>query len=563
MLGQLILPAADSQDPNSATRKAYVDTLIGRAPTNQDVANAIAVLTATGTGTIDLRIAAAVANYLPLAGGTLTGALTLAGAPVNALHAATKGYVDALPVQAPYDAIVDAAGTGDYTSVVTACATEAAGASIYILSGTYNEVADVVMKDGQMLIGQNPEDTVIDFGGGAFNIDGTGAGNNRYIANLTIQLSTANYFIDTAGDNDRCLNCRFIGTVAANSALRMSGDNTVISMNHITGFTKAAVIYGIYTIGGNYSTILGNKIDATRRGIAAGTYASIGHNHMTGITDVQMLLGLQNKVVANTLIGNQEVYVHHQCEIVGNDIRGVISWASDYDFVIVSGNNFLTGGEINCGYATVHDCIFSNNVFNTGNGIVFNGYNSSVNGNTFWGSAHLQWGANAHHNTAVGNNLSGSTEANATRINDLGLEGNTAYNNAGVPITSEKHYTEMRNTSGGALVDGDVVVFNNVASGNEVTTTVNQGDDLVAGVFNAGVANNAWDVMQDRGKITTLKVNGVINIAIGDLLGTFTAAGISMQAQAGDMAFAIALEAYAGADSNGVIDALLISPRKV
>ncbi len=46
-------------------------------------------------------------------------------------------------------------------------------------------------------------------------------------------------------------------------------------------------------------------------------------------------------------------------------------------------------------------------------------------------------------------------------------------------------------------------------------------------------------------------------------MGTFTAAGISMKAAAGDMAFAIALEVYAGADSLGVIDALLITPRKV
>lgn len=33
-------------------------------------------------------------NYLPLAGGTMTGALTLSGAPTADLQAATKGYVD-------------------------------------------------------------------------------------------------------------------------------------------------------------------------------------------------------------------------------------------------------------------------------------------------------------------------------------------------------------------------------------------------------------------------------------------------------------------------------------
>ena len=38
---------------------------------------------------------------------------------------------------------------------------------------------------------------------------------------------------------------------------------------------------------------------------------------------------------------------------------------------------------------------------------------------------------------------------------------------------------------------------------------------------------------------------------------------IGMKAASGDMAVAIALEAYATDDSSGVIDALLITPRKI
>ena len=39
-------------------------------------------------------IEASIAGFLPKSGGTMTGALTLAGAPTNDLHAATKKYVD-------------------------------------------------------------------------------------------------------------------------------------------------------------------------------------------------------------------------------------------------------------------------------------------------------------------------------------------------------------------------------------------------------------------------------------------------------------------------------------
>lgn len=49
------------------------------------------------------------ATKLPLAGGTLTGYLTLHANPVNALHAATKGYVDTYGV--PQGAIIMWSGT--------------------------------------------------------------------------------------------------------------------------------------------------------------------------------------------------------------------------------------------------------------------------------------------------------------------------------------------------------------------------------------------------------------------------------------------------------------------
>ena len=57
--------------------------------------------------------------------------------------------------------------------------------------------------------------------------------------------------------------------------------------------------------------------------------------------------------------------------------------------------------------------------------------------------------------------------------------------------------------------------------------------------------------------------DGTTDIAIGDPLGAFTTAKIAMKAAAGDMAFAVALEAYTTDDSSGVIDALLIVPRKI
>lgn len=101
-------------------------------------------------------------------------------------------------------------------------------------------------------------------------------------------------------------------------------------------------------------------------------------------------------------------------------------------------------------------------------------------------------------------------------------------------------------------------------TGAEVTTTTTVGDDKVAGVVaSSSIADEASGTVITEGKVTTLKVNGTTNISIGDYLGTYSVAGIAAKAAAGDMAFAIALEGYTADDSSGVIDALLVKPRKL
>jgi hypothetical protein len=135
--------------------------------------------------------------------------------------------------------------------------------------------------------------------------------------------------------------------------------------------------------------------------------------------------------------------------------------------------------------------------------------------------------------------------------------------NMGLSPTQERELIYVRNTSGGDLLAGNVVVLKSVATGYEVTTTTSQGDDKIFGMLVENINSNAYGYVLTKGKTQLLKVNGTSDIAIGDLLGTHTDAGIAMKTAAGDMAFAIALEAYTAEDSNGIIDALLISPRKI
>ncbi len=81
--------------------------------------------------------------------------------------------------------------------------------------------------------------------------------------------------------------------------------------------------------------------------------------------------------------------------------------------------------------------------------------------------------------------------------------------------------------------------------------------------YTLSIANNTVGRIQTLGHTTVLKVDGTADIAIGDFIATFTTAKIGQKATAGDMAIAIAREAYTTDDSAGVIDAILITPRKL
>jgi len=119
------------------------------------------------------------------------------------------------------------------------------------------------------------------------------------------------------------------------------------------------------------------------------------------------------------------------------------------------------------------------------------------------------------------------------------------------------------NGSGGNLVYGDVVV-ENPSSSHSVTTTTAAGDPLVFGVVYDDTKPNGYQTYIVRyGYVSKrVKVNGVVDIAVGDFLETHTDAGIAQKGTVGSGAcFAIAREAYTNDDSNGTIQATLITPR--
>lgn len=119
---------------------------------------------------------------------------------------------------------------------------------------------------------------------------------------------------------------------------------------------------------------------------------------------------------------------------------------------------------------------------------------------------------------------------------------------------------QAKNTSGGALARGDVVVFdrtNSTANLICVTTTTSGNDiDVVGMVYNSVLGQDLVGPIQIWGPTKYLKADGNTDIAVGDMLGTFTTAKIAAKSTTGGR-FARAMEAYSTNDAAGVIDAFI------
>lgn len=118
------------------------------------------------------------------------------------------------------------------------------------------------------------------------------------------------------------------------------------------------------------------------------------------------------------------------------------------------------------------------------------------------------------------------------------------------------------NNSGAALAQGDVVVLdrsNSTVNAIYVTTSTGGNDiDVVGMVYDATLPSLGIGRVQIWGPTKYLKVDGTTDIAVGDMLGTYTTAKIAQKSTTAGR-FARAMEAYTTNDSLGVIDAFILN----
>lgn len=486
-------------------------------------------------------------NIVNLAPGTAGQFLSSAGAGANPLW-----VTGAL---ATYDTVVAASG-GNYTSL--SAAITAGETRIFVRDGTYTETTTINIPASARIIGESPAAIINLSTGGVLNFNGAKAeicnltvkfavnstnlrinANDILIDSLTFEYgTTTNTGITFSNSGStvrtRITNCFFdrtSSTGVTGSLIAMSGVNNseevLISGNIVRGYFTSFV--AINANNGKI-TITGNSIFCQNSGssgvVCSGTAFNgggiiIGNNSvtMTGSSTAITLSCTGVMVTGNTIIN-------------GGTSAATVSLAGQNN--VITGNYFASGGPA----------------------ISLGANNNTVSGNAFSSSA---TGVSSTSNNQI---INGNHFNNVTTPLSLGSAiGIVATGNSNVDALNTREVIRMKNTSGGTIAAGSLVVYKSVAAGDEITTTTSAGDNKVFGMAEAAINNNATGGILVRGKTVLLKVDGTTDIAIGDYISTFTTGGIGQKATAGQTAIAIALEAYTTDDSSGVIDALLINPR--
>jgi len=230
---------------------------------------------------------------LALAGGTMTGALTLSGAPTSSLHAATKAYVDSVSstasgLQTELDATQAGAGLGANGAYT------ANGSANYISSVTTLQAADNAL-DAQL---KTVADAVASNDSDISTLQSNVSSNDSDISSLQSDVSTAQSDISTlqsnVSSNDSDISS-LQSDVSANTSAISSNDSDISALQTQAGSLASdgnsasfsgnisaanATFSGNLTVNGTTTSVNTTNIDVTdsimnlSKGAASGTNAS-------------------------------------------------------------------------------------------------------------------------------------------------------------------------------------------------------------------------------------------------------------------------------------------------
>lgn len=489
----------------------------------------------------------------------------------------------AKPMYKGFDAIVGS--DYQFTTLGQALTVAKDGWKILVV-GTTKENGVLTLKQHNLYItGVNRSSTYIDFGESFYTFDG----NNITLENFRTNFDNAGeiYFSgeNVSLNNVKCTLGANVLSNPTNTPIYFAGNKAKVNnfdYKQEVNFSGTSS-YSVLRLIGSYNSITNSTFDCNTSNFTNGGMVYCGSSSWTTINNCTFI---NNSTVNNHISLNFQAYnIITNSSFFGNgttNTQYAISGGSPY---IQVNNCFFNNYYRGCNLS--YNAIFSNNYMNIPNGgfgLNDVGNNSVVSGNYFIGGGTTSTVgvrvSSSATNTIIANNIFNTMQygVSASAINNISHYNNnfisctTAINNLGKVSEAvngmgaydgyNKKLALFKNTSGGALAEGDAVILKSVASSNEVTTTTTAGDNKVWGISTGAISNNA-DGYICVGGTTNAKVNGTADIAIGDYLTTYTSAGILAKATAGQTAIAIALAAYTADDSSGLIAVRVIQPRVI
>ena len=353
---------------------------------NYATTSQLAVVSAYATSiteALSATLATSIANHLPLAGGTMTGAITLPGNPSSNLEAATKQYVDNLTAAAIHfhDAVrlespVNLNATyNNGTAGVGATLTNAGTQTALVIDGVAAVVADRVLIYQQTDQTQNGVYTVTDIGSGSTNWVLTRATDaDSYAPGTNSGLDEGSYFYVQEGDTGagEAYVCNTVGTITfgttnitfaqfSSALVYSAGTGININASRVISTSGVATDAALTAL----SATMATSIDNTNTNLTAlsATMATSIDNSNTNITaNTNSITSVNSAItsvsnVITALSATLATSISNHLPLSGGTITGTISATDIYTSAVAIGVDNLLGKQLHIGTAAVADIV--------------------------------------------------------------------------------------------------------------------------------------------------------------------------------------------------------------
>lgn len=522
---------ADPTANDHAANKGYIDTqitnLIGGAPSALDTLNELAAAI-NDDANVYTNLTASIATKLPLAGGTMTGAISMGNSkitnlatPTAAADAATKQYVDDVETQAQSYAN-DAAN-----SAAAAAASYDSFDDRYLGSKASDPTLD---NDSQTLITGalyfNSTNGVMKVYNGTEWVN-TASSIDGIKSNLYYTATAGQTVFSGADDNSNTLTVDQINLVNVfMNGVRLHEDDYTVSSasNSVTlgsGATAGDLIY--LEVFGNFAGQSGSAVNITGGSISGLTSLSVD-----GEVDISASNARLNLYETDTTDTNTQLQ--------SSNSRFMIKTLSDDGATATERLRVShTNGQISF-YAsdgTTQDVVWSpaDNRLTVTADLKLDGDYPVATGGVALGSNALSSSTTGNNNTAIGSSALSSVTigANNTALGFQALRDNTGYRNTAVGADAGRSITTgTDNTAvGWTALQNATTASNNTAIGRASLASLTEGNSNTAvgyGTLNAVTTgiNNVAVGLQAGNAI----VGGSYNVLVGNNVGASITGGI-------------------------------------